>query len=254
MSGDAGPAGGAGPDRSGPDPDGLGPGRLAELAPLLRRIESLDADALVRLRVEDAADGRRAATLFAALPFGVLVSRTVPSDAGGPPPIIGAAAAGPMLAWLLGHGPPPPSLDGDWRGALPPARGWRRLEVLPDAVIRDRVRAGALAVKELSSAAGPDEQVRQPAIDALLDSVVLTVVGEPADSAAGAVHGPLGARITLRTLSALVRMAFVPRDSSVAVDTCRGWHRVVGSYGAAYASSVAPGVGRTLPGLLPVVR
>lgn len=242
------------------------PETLAELVPLLRRLDGLDPATLVRLRIESAAgaDGepaRTSATLFASLPFGVLISRTVPVaprpadgvtvDVAALRAAAGAAHASAVLGWLLGEHPAPERHDEQWRGALPPVRGWRRIESLDDAVVRDRVRAGALALKELSSGAEADEQVRQPAIEALLDSVVLTVTADEKNPLEPVAPS---AAISLRTLSALVRMGFVPRDSQVSIDLCRGWVRVVGVFGAAYAGSTDQTAAGGMPGLLPVLR
>ena len=60
--------------------------------------------------------------------------------------------------------------------------------------------------------------------DALLDSVVLTVTG--------AGHT---VEITLRTLSALTRLGFLPRDSHAAIDVAGRWIRVAAAYGSVYA-------------------
>jgi hypothetical protein len=71
--------------------------------------------------------------------------------------------------------------------------------------------------------------------DALLDSVVLTVSAD--------AGGP-GTPVTLRALSALTRMGFVPTGSHVAVDVAGRWTRVAGRYGSVYAER--PGLGLQL--------
>jgi hypothetical protein len=234
----------------------VAPVGLGEFVPLLRRLDTLDPETLVRLRPERApGEGTAAAaalTLFAALPFDVLVSRTLAWDASSNAAPAATAHAGELLRWAIGEAEDPSPRDDQWRGALPPARGWARLDVLDDAVIRDRVRVGAIAVKELTDNAGEQEQVRQTAIEALLDSIVLTVAaGDPQKAPPGE-----RADIPLRTVSALTRMGFVPRGSQVAVDVCRGWIRVGARYGAAYAAArLTRGPGRPgSPGLLPIAR
>ena len=72
----------------------------------------------------------------------------------------------------------------------------------------------------------PGAQPRTEVADALLDSVVLTVSADA---------GELSAPVTLRVLSALTRMGFLPRGSHVAVDTSGRWTRVAAEYGSVYA-------------------
>lgn len=233
-----------------PQPQGWA-AALGDLIPLLRRVEMLDAHRPVRLRVEsgDLESGDvepPSVSAFIALPFGVLISRTLPWDARFAR-MDRTAALPELLAFLLGEGPEPAAMDHLWRGGLPPARGWTRLDSIGDDVVRERVRVGADAVKELTDRAGAGEQVRQVAIDALLDSVVLTVSGG---------DGGATAPIPLRTLSALTRMGFLRRDSMVGVDVARGWIRVAGVFGAAYAVAPSPAGSPRGGGLgmLPVVR
>ena len=205
-----------GADPDDPPPQGWAT-QLGDLIPLLRRVELLDA--------EDGADS----------PPGSTRIRTVRLPE--------------LIAYLLGEGPEPAARDELWRGGLPPVRGWTRLDTLPDDVVRERVRVGATAVKELTDQAGDGEQVRQVAIDALLDSVVLTVT-----AGTGTGDGNAAAAVPLRTLSALTRMGFVRRESSVGVDVARGWVRVAAAFGSAYAAAgpaVARGGGL---GMLPVMR
>jgi len=201
-------------------------GELAELAPVLRRCVALDRGGVARVRA-----GAATVAVYVRLPFGVLVSRTVP----GPPAAAFDATVhcAELLAWLDATTPaPPPARDAEWRAALPPAGGWQRIDTVPDAVVRDLVRAGALALQDAAARDGlPGAQPRAEVADALLDSVVLTVTDDAAPNAI--------ARITLRTLSALTRMGFLARGSHAHVDLAGRWTRVVGSYGTVYAE--APG-------------
>jgi hypothetical protein len=68
-------------------------------------------------------------------------------------------------------------------------------------------------------------QPRAEVTDALLDSVVLTVRAE----------GGLQAAITLRMVSALTRMGFLPRGSHAGVDVAGRWLRVAAEYGSVFA-------------------
>lgn len=244
----------------GADPDDLPPQgwatQLGDLIPLLRRVELLDAERPVRIRVEPGGESApSSASAFIALPFGVLISRTLPWDERAHPVMDRTVRLPELIAYLLGEGPEPAARDELWRGGLPPVRGWTRLDTLPDDVVRERVRVGATAVKELTDQAGDGEQVRQVAIDALLDSVVLTVTaGTGADPASGTGGGNAAAAIPLRTLSALTRMGFVRRESSVGVDVARGWVRVAAAFGSAYAAAGPAAARGGGLGMLPVMR
>lgn len=192
---------------------------LTELAPVLRRAISLDPRSLARLRLLG-----ESATVLVRLPFGVLVSRTVQAPARADPLDLTVRAAA-ALAWLDADATPPDARDAEWRTGLPPPAGWRRVETVPDDVVRKLVRSGALALKEAAAREGvPGAQPRAEVSDALLDSTVLTV-----DDDAGS-H----AEINLRALSALTRMGFLPRGGQVHVDLAGRWVRVVAEYGTVY--------------------
>lgn len=178
---------------------------LDELAPFARRVANLDPRTVARIRVRNAT-----ATILARLPFRVLVSRSLASAGDG---VDVTVAAGELVAWLDG-GPEPPARDAEWRSGLPPGRDWRRLDSVPDEVIRPLVRTGALTLKGMT----------ERAADALLDSVVLTVTNE----------GGGRAEVTLRAVSALTRMGFLPRGTSAHVDVAGRWTRVVAQHGTVY--------------------
>lgn len=192
---------------------------VLELAPLLRRATGLDERAIVRLR-------HRAglATALVRLPFRVLVSRTVAATAL-PDDVDVAVRARELLDWLDGVTDDlPAARDAEWRSGLPPATGWAPVDSVPDSVVRPLVRRGALALQDAAAREGvPGAQPRAEVADALLDSVVLTVAGE-----AGS------AEVTLRAVSALTRMGFLPRGGRVRVDTAGRWIRVVAEYGTVY--------------------
>ena len=214
------PAGLAGDDRA----------RLAELAPVMRRAADLDPSSLARLRLTPASG-----SVFARLPFGVLVSRTVDAAAR-PEPLDRTVSATQALDWLEGTRPDPPeSRDVDWRGGVPPATGWRRIEVVPDHVVRGLVRSGATALQDAAAREGvPGAQPRAEVADALLDSIVLTVSDDTGAEAT----------VTLRTLSALTRMGFLPRGGAAAVDVAGRWTRVAAGYGSVLVER--PGAGLAL--------
>jgi hypothetical protein len=204
---------------------------VAELAPVLRRAIELDPRSLARLRLSG-----EAATVLVRLPFAVLVSRTV-----GTPQRASAldltTRAVELLDWLAAEpGQPvagPQVRDLDWRSGLPPAAGWRRVETVPDTVLRPLVRAGALALKEAAAREGvPGAQPRAEVADALLDSVVLT-----------ATDGEVTAEVTLRTVSALTRMGFLPRGGRAYIDTAGRWVRLVAQYGTVYLEKPGESLG-----------
>lgn len=204
-------------------------GRLVELAPFVRRAVALDPRGVVRLRLD-----AETATVLARLPFDVLVSRTVQTAPVAPPRDVVVASA-QLVAWLdsaestdTADGAlagAPPSRDADWRGGTPPSVGWRRIETVPDDVVRGLVRSGALAVQDAARREGvPGAQPRAQLADALLDATVLTVS-----------DGTRQTEVSLRVLSALTRMGFLPRGGAAHVDLCGRWLRVVGGHGTAYA-------------------
>jgi hypothetical protein len=195
---------------------------LAELAPVLRRAITLDPRGLARLRFAGESAG-----VLVRLPFGVLVSRTVESPAR-PEPLDLTARAVDLIAWLdAGQDdvPEPERRDLEWRTGVPPATGWHRIETVPDDVIRNLVRTGAAALKEAAAREGvPGAEPRAEVTDALLDSVVLTVSDDTGAQA----------EVTLRAVSALTRMGFVPRAGDVHVDIAGRWVRVVAEYGTVH--------------------
>jgi hypothetical protein len=204
---------------------------LAELAPVLRRSVTLDPRGLARLRLTG-----ESATVLVRLPFGVLVSRTVRSSAR-PESLDVTVRAAAAIDWLdaeIGRTvDPPQSRDAEWRTGLPPSAGWRRIETVPDDVVRGLVRTGALALKDAAAREGvPGAQPRAEVADALLDSIVLT-----ASDDAGA-----RAEVTLRALSALLRMGFASRGGHVYVDISGRWVRVVAEHGTVYLERPGQGL------------
>ncbi len=206
-------------------------GELAELAPVLRRAVTLDPAGLARLRAST-----DQLSVLVRLPFGVLVARTI-AVGRREVPLDATVRADELLGWLDDdQAPEPDRHDSAWRAGLPPPRGWRRIDTVPDHVVRELVRSGARALKDAAAREGvPGAQPRAEVADALLDSVVLTVSVD---------GGGPGTPITLRVLSALTRMGFVPGGSHVAVDVAGRWTRVAAEYGSVYAER--PGLGLQL--------
>ena len=208
-----------------------GPADVGDAVAFLGRVVALDAGALVRLR----GAGDRV-TAYARLPFGVLVSRTV---AGSVEPVDATVAAAGLLVALDGPAAGvvglPPGRDVDWRVALPPATGWRRLDEVPGEVVRSLVRAGAATLRAVPAGAAAT------AGESLLDHESLTVSGDGRTVA-----------LPLRVLTAVVRMGFLGEPDPAArggdvvvVSTARGWVRLAAAYGSAYQHS-APGLGLSL--------
>jgi hypothetical protein len=204
---------------------------VVELAPVLRRAIELDPRSLARLRLQGAA-----ATVLVRLPFAVLVSRTVDAR-----PRAAAldltTRATELLDWLDADPAEPVAdpepRDVEWRTGLPPISGWRRVEVVPDTVLRPLVRAGAVALQEAAAREGvPGAQPRAEVADALLDSVVLT-----------ATDGEVTAEVTLRTVSALTRMGFLPRGGRAYIDAVGRWVRLVAEYGTVYLEKPGQSLG-----------
>jgi hypothetical protein len=183
-------------------------------------VAALDPRGLLRIRL-----GGGVAAAYSRLPFGVLVGRAVSVDLSGVA-VECVVRAWELIRWLDSEvDEPPQRRDMEWRGALPPALGWQRVDTVPDGVVRDVVRKGATTFRQAAAREGvPGAQPRAEVADALLDSVVLS-----------ATEGGLHAEITLRALSALTRMGFLPRGSYVAVDVCGRWSRLAAEYGSVYA-------------------
>ncbi|HET6875894.1 MAG TPA: hypothetical protein VFH38_00025 [Jatrophihabitans sp.] len=200
---------------------------LVELAPLLRRAQHLDTRALARLRV-----GGGRATALVRLPFGVLVARSVEHPPGAPLDVCVRAAD--ALAFLDGglEGLPA-ARDVEWRGGLPPQADWQAVESVPDDVIRPLVRSGAAALQQAAEQEGvPGAQPRAQVADALLDFTVLTVADDAGRQA----------QVSLRAVSALTRMGFLPRGGRARVDVAGRWVRLVAEYGTVYLERPGSGL------------
>lgn len=203
---------------------------LGELVPVVRRAAALDPHAIARIRVDAST-----ATVFVLLPFRILVSRTVSASAAGTE-LDTTVDCGEFIAWYdTERRDEPPPRDAQWRAGLPPRGGWRRIEAVPDDIVRTLVRKGALALKDAAEREGvPGAQPRAELTDALLDSVVLTATAEDGNTA----------EVSLRALSALTRMGFLPRESRIVISIAGRWTRVAAEYGSVYLER--PGLGLNL--------
>ncbi|MFI5954970.1 hypothetical protein [Cryptosporangium sp. NPDC051539] len=178
-----------------------------DVAVFLGRIVRLDPGALVRVRPAGASH----LTLWAQLPFDVLAARTV---AGTWPDDVTLGASALLEAVPVGAGGTvtlPRRRDADWRGSLPPDRGWHPLDTVPVDVVRGLIAAGQEAFQRNPEAG-----------ELLLDHETLRVVGD--------VHETT---VPFRLLVALARMAFLgERDVTVAV--VGPWLRLAAEHGIVY--------------------
>jgi hypothetical protein len=190
-----------------------------DIGVFLARVTRLDPAALVRVRPA----GREHLTLWAQLPFDVLVARTVAGSwtedvTVAAAELLDAVSAGPLV------GSPdtlelPRRRDTDWRGSLPPQRGWQPLDTVPADIVRRLVAAGEQAFR----AAGGG--VAQAAGESLLGHETLRVRGDTA--------GAPEIAVPFRLLLGLARMA-VLGDEPVAVSVQGPWLRLTAQHGIVY--------------------
>lgn len=202
---------------------------LADAAPFLGRLVRLDRAAVVRLR----SAGDRV-TLWAALPWGVLVGRTVAGAPAASVPedvTVGAAA----LLETLGSGDPLPARrDADWRMALPPSTGVA-VERVAAADLQRIAVAAAGTLREASTQGVGGRAVGQRALrDALLDHVA--IVATP--PAGGSIEVPQ------RLVQAVVKMGFLGNtdadaDALVDIRTAGRWVGLSAPYGVAWLPPVS---------------
>jgi hypothetical protein len=200
---------------------------VADLAAFLARATRLDPATLVRLRRAGPGAGPPSTgqvVAFLRLPFGVLVSRAAAVAEAPADVTVGAAALLERLdaVGVDGWCELPERQDARWRGALPPADGWTRLDRVPAGVLLRLVRAGADTLRS-AGALGSTEYGQ-----ALLGHESLTVSG-----------ADLTVALPLKVLSAVSRMGFLgdpstAADGSVLVSAAGRWARVAAPYGSAY--------------------
>jgi hypothetical protein len=184
----------------------------ADAAVFLRRLLRLDPATLVRLC--PAGPGR--VVLWAQLPWGVLVTRTVAGRVDRDR--VAAAAA------LLEGVAEPSRHDERWRGALPPAAA-TVVERLPATVVSGVAAAAAQALRDVGATGLPGRAVGQRVLrEALLDHVVVRGVSD--------VDGTPFA-VSQRLVQGLVRMGFLG-TADVTVITVGTWTGLAGAYGTAW--------------------
>ncbi|MFC0006816.1 hypothetical protein [Micromonospora siamensis] len=206
---------------------GHGLAGVSDAGAFLARLVRLDPAALVRLRPATTA-GRTA--LWARLPWGVLVVRTVAGAAPGDATV----AARELLAELeSGRDTLPTNRDAQWRWPLPPPVS-RPVELLPAAEVARIAAAAAGALREAATHGVGGRAVGQRALrDALLDHVAVLVTPE-GDTPAAPVE------VSQRLIQGLVRMGFLgpgapaPEAAGVQVRVAGRWVGLVGPYGAAW--------------------
>lgn len=210
----------------------------------LARLVRLDPAALVRLR----STGAGRVTLWAYLPWSVLVTRTV----SGPGPGDATVAAAELLGELdRGGSRLPARRDAGWRWPLPATSG-RAIEELPSTQLRQLAAAAAGTLRSAASGGVGGRAVGQRMLrDALLDHVAVVVTG--AARAAGADRAVAADRVAVsqRLIQAVVRMGFlgsatatvsglpVPGADSVQVRTVGRWVGLAAPFGAAWLPNVS---------------
>lgn len=206
---------------------------VADAGAFLARLVRLDPATVVRLRPVPGADRT---ALWARLPWGVLVVRTVAGTAPGDVTV----AAGELLAELeAAGGALPPRRDDRWRWPLPPAAS-RAVETLPADELRRIAAAAAGALREAATHGVGGRAVGQRALrDALLDHVPVVVTPDDAPDA------PV--EVPQRLVQGLVRMGFLG-TGDVQVRVAGRWVGLVGPYGAAWSQKVAGLSLKPLPG------
>ncbi|SBT49932.1 hypothetical protein [Micromonospora narathiwatensis] len=197
---------------------------VADAGAFLARLARLDPAALVRLRPVPGA-GRT--TLWARLPWGVLVARTVTGAAPGDVTV----AAGELLAELAAGGAAlPRRRDDGWRWPLPPPAS-RAVETLPAEEVRRIAAAAAGTLREAVTHGVSGRAVGQRALrDALLDHVAVVVTPDSAPD--------VPVEVPQRLVQGLVRMGFLGAGD-VQVRVAGHWVGLIGPYGAAWSRKVA---------------
>lgn len=207
-----------------------GTGR-ADAGAFLARLLRLDPQALVRLRPL----GPALVELWAMLPFGVLVARSVPAAEGVQDRTVEAAGLldalrDPAAGW-------PPSRDDRWRWPLPPSRG-RIIERLPAAEVARVAEAASRTLRTAAVEGVGGRAIGERAVrDALLDHVPIVVAEEGGETV----------NVPQRLVQAVVRMGFLgasatvtSSDNLVTVRLATGWIGLDGSYGSAWYRPSSP--------------
>lgn len=212
--------------------DGHGLVGVPDAGAFLARLVRLDPTALVRLR----SSGTGLVSLWARLPWSVLVTRTVT----GPGPGDATVAAAELLAELDRKGSRlPVRRDAGWRWPLP-SNGGRTIEVVPASQLRQLAVAAAGTLRSATSSGIKGRAVGQRALrDALLDHVAVVVTGSSRAAGSDRVE------VSQRLVQAVVRMGFLgpedpigtsglPGGGSVQVRIAGRWVGLAAPFGAAW--------------------
>jgi hypothetical protein len=204
----------------------LDPASVPDAGAFLTRLLRLDSAAVVRLR--PAAAGFVA--LWARLPWGVLVTRTVRVDPGAGAVPDATVRGADLLAGLGTATSLPARQDSAWRWPLPPGRP-RVVERLPAAEVRRVALAAAGTVQAAATAGVGGRPVGSRALrDALLDHVPIVVSAE-------------GQRVEVpqRLVQAVARMGFLgpaggaqSTDGLVRVNVDGTWVGLAADFGTAW--------------------
>ncbi|WP_091654412.1 hypothetical protein [Micromonospora pallida] len=201
---------------------------VADAGAFLARLVRFDPATVVRLRPVDPAGPT---ALWARLPWGVLVCRTV----AGPGPGDATVAAADLLAALAGDGTALPARrDAQWRWPLPSGSG-RVVETIPAAELRRVADAAAGTLRAAATHGVAGRAVGQRAVrDALLDHVAVVVTGESGERV----------EVPQRLVQGVVRMGFlgpaagaVPGE--VQVRLANRWVGLAAPYGVCWSQNVA---------------
>jgi hypothetical protein len=197
----------------------------ADAGAFLARLIRLEPAAVVRLR-----SGDNRTTVWARLPWSVLVSRTVTGSGPGDATV----AAAELLAELERGGDRlPHRRDAAWRWPLPPDAGVRVIERIPAADLLRIAASAATALRAASTEGVAGRAVGERQLrDALLDHVAIEVTAE-------ADGPPQRVQVSQRLVQAVVRMGFLGQSDratqeQVLVRTAGRWVGLSGSYGSAW--------------------
>jgi len=191
-----------------------------DLATFVDRALRLDDAAVIRLRARSGG----LLTAWVATGFDVLASRVVAGTVRPNDLSVGANELARGLAAMDASGYVDPGfpMDSAWRGALPPATGFRHVDDVPARVMLDLAQRGAQLAKEHSSSHGPPVS--------LLDQEVVRV--SSADVSVG---------LPMRCVFALTAMGFLPQspeavdaDEIVRVRILPAWLRIDARFGSVY--------------------
>ena len=207
----------------------IGEAGRADAGAFVSRLVRLDPSAVVRLRP---APGSSSAEMWAMLPFGVLVVRTLSGPVDGDVTVEATALLAELAAGRAVAGSPR-RRDADWRWALPPSHG-RVVETIPAAEVGRVAAAASTTLRAAVEGGVGGRPVGERALrDALLDHVPIVVTGQDGERV----------DVSQRLVQAVVRMGFLGSTSgeeSVAVRIAGPWIGLAASYGSAWYRRNSP--------------